>query len=64
MALTLFLFLRHDCVAQSQQTEEGLSIWVSVLHRLHQSVVVKHKFWISHLVPGEVHSLCLLQSEK
>lgn len=62
--LTLFLFLRHDGVAQSQQAEEGLSLWVSLLHRLHQAVVVKDELWIRQLVPAEVHSLCLLRRDK
>lgn len=62
--LTLFLFLRHDGVAQSQQAEEGLSLRVSRPHRLHQTVVVKDELWISQVVPKEVHFVCILQRKR
>lgn len=62
--LTLFLFLRHDSVTQSQQTEEGLSLWVSLPNRIHQAVVMKDELWISQLVPGEVYPICFLQAGK
>lgn len=58
--LTVFLFLRHDSVAQSQQAEEGLSFWVSLSYRFHQTVIMEDELWISQLVPGEVHFVSLL----
>jgi len=60
--LTLFLFLRHDGVAQSQQAEKGLSLWVSSFHRLQQTMIVKDELWICQLIPGEVQSLRFLQT--
>lgn len=51
-------------MAQSQQAEEGLSLQISLFHHLHQAVVMKDELWISQFVPGEVHSLCLLQRKR
>lgn len=58
--LTLDLLLRHDGVAQRQQTEEGLGRGVPLPHQLHQAVVVEHKLGVGQVVPGEVHLLGFL----
>ena len=61
--LTRFLLLGHDSVTESQEAEEGLSLRVSLFHRLHQTVVIEGELWIGQTVPGEVHCLCFLQRE-
>lgn len=61
--LTFFLLLGHDGVAERQQPEEGVDLWVLQLHRLHQGVVVEHEAWVSQRVEGEVHRFCVLLSE-
>lgn len=58
-----FLFFGHDGVTERQQAEEVLSLRVSIPHHLQQTVVMEDEIWISQTVPGEVHSLRLLQRE-
>lgn len=58
--LTFFLLLGHDGVAEGQQSEEGVDLWVLKLHRLHQGVVVEHEARVGQRIEGEVHCLCVL----
>lgn len=62
--LTFFLLLGHDGVAECQQPEEGVDLWVLQLHRLHQGVVVEHEARVGQRVEGEVHRICVLLSER
>jgi len=60
MALTFCFFLRHDSVAERQQTEEGPDLWRAQLHRFHQLMVIERELWVGKSVPGEINLLCLL----
>ena len=62
--LTFFLLLCHDGVAEGQQSEEGVDLWVLQLHRLHQGVVVEHEAGVRQRVEGEVHPLCMLRERE
>lgn len=61
---TFLLFFRHDGVTERQEAEKILNLGFSVLHRLHQAVVVEGKLWIGQFVPGEVNLLGFLQNEQ
>lgn len=63
MHVTFFLLLSHDGMAEGQQSEEGVDLWVLQLHRFHQRVVVEHEAWVGQRVEGEVHHLCVLVRE-
>lgn len=41
--VTFFLLLSHDGMAECQQSEERVDLWVLQLHRLDQGVVVEHE---------------------
>lgn len=61
--VTFFLLLSHDSMAECQQSEEGVDLWVLQLHRLDQGVVVEHEARVGQRVEGEVHHLCVLVRE-
>lgn len=61
---TFLLFFRHDGVTERQEAEKFLNLGFSVLHRLHQAVVVEGKLWIGQCVPGEVNLLGFLQNKQ
>lgn len=58
--LTFFLLLGHDCVAEGQQSEEGVDLGVLQLHCLHQGVIVECEARVGKWVEGEIHFICIL----
>lgn len=62
--VTFTPLLRHDCVAQSEQSEKFLNQRLLQLNGLHQAAVMETELPVQQRVEGEIHTWCFLGSEK
>lgn len=59
--LTFPLLLRHDSVAQSQQSEELLHCRILQFNGFNQAAIIKLKPSVTERVEGKVHTGCFLK---